>query len=87
MAKNTKSWQISSKHDRRHRLRSLFAELHKKMNKAFMVAMMAAYTNALENGLGLSPQMGWNTWNKFGCNISEQLIKDSVDTIIVLGLN
>ena len=57
------------------------------MNKAFMVAMMAAYSNALENGLGLSPQMGWNTWNKFGCNISEQLIKDSVDTIIGLGLN
>ena len=31
--------------------------------------------------------MGWNTWNKFGCNISEQLIKDTVDTIIGLGLD
>jgi alpha-galactosidase len=41
------------------------------MNKALLLAAIAAYSNALENGLGLKPQMGWNTWNKFGCNISE----------------
>jgi alpha-galactosidase len=31
--------------------------------------------------------MGWNTWNRFGCNISEQLIKDSVDRVKALGLD
>lgn len=27
-------------------------------------------TVSLDNGLGLTPQMGWNSWNKFGCNIN-----------------
>lgn len=30
--------------------------------------------------------MGWNTWNKFGCNINEDLIKTSADRIVELGL-
>jgi len=30
--------------------------------------------------------MGWNTWNKFGCSIDEQLIKESVDQLIQVGL-
>ena len=33
----------------------------------------------LDNGLGRTPQMGWNTWNKFGCNISERLIRETID--------
>ena len=35
--------------------------------------------NNLDNGLGRTPQMGWNTWNKFGCNISERLIRETID--------
>lgn len=35
--------------------------------------------NNLENGLGRTPQMGWNTWNKFGCNINEKLIRETID--------
>jgi alpha-galactosidase len=31
--------------------------------------------------------MGWNTWNKFGCNISETLIKESADQIVEMGLS
>ena len=42
--------------------------------------------NSLDNGLGLTPQMGWNTWNKFGCNISEKLIKDTIDAFSKSGL-
>ena len=30
--------------------------------------------------------MGWNTWNKFGCNINEQLIRDTIDTLNSSGL-
>lgn len=43
----------------------------------FIVSVLSAIVskvNALNNGLGLVPQMGWNTWNKFGCQISETLI-------------
>ena len=31
--------------------------------------------------------MGWNTWNKFGCKINEQLIKETADYIVKLGLD
>jgi len=30
---------------------------------------------ALGNGLALTPQMGFNDWNAYGCNVSESLIK------------
>ena len=42
--------------------------------------------NSLDNGLGLTPQMGWNTWNKFWCGINEILIHDSIDALINSGL-
>ncbi|SAM08902.1 hypothetical protein [Absidia glauca] len=29
-----------------------------------------------------TPPMGWNTWNKYGCHINEQLIKDTADMIV-----
>ena len=41
---------------------------------------------SLDNGLGLTPQMGWNTWNKFGCNIDQTLIRESIDAMIDSGL-
>jgi alpha-galactosidase len=32
---------------------------------------------ALGNGLALTPPMGWNDWNAFGCNVSEQLVEQT----------
>lgn len=40
----------------------------------------------LDNGLGLTPPMGWNSWNKFACKIDEALIKQTADMIIKSGL-
>ncbi|RFP20395.1 glycoside hydrolase family 27 protein [Duganella sp. BJB488] len=37
-------------------------------------------------GLGATPQMGWNSWNTFACNINEQLIRDTADAMVKLGL-
>ena len=42
--------------------------------------------NCLDNGLGKTPQMGWNSWNKFGCNITEKLIRDTIDALNSSGL-
>jgi alpha-galactosidase len=42
---------------------------------------------AVDNGVGRTPPMGWNTWNKFGCDISYDIIKDNADKIVELGLN
>lgn len=40
----------------------------------------------LENGLGRTPQMGWNSWNHFHCNIDEQVIKETADALVSTGL-
>ncbi|KAK4799765.1 hypothetical protein SAY86_025130 [Trapa natans] len=40
----------------------------------------------LSNGLGRTPQMGWNSWNHFQCNINETLIKQTADAIVSSGL-
>lgn len=34
----------------------------------------------------LTPPMGWNSWNTFGANINEQLIRETADTMIQEGL-
>ncbi|KAK2971362.1 hypothetical protein RJ640_030328 [Escallonia rubra] len=42
--------------------------------------------NLLANGLGLSPQMGWNSWNHFQCNLDQKLIKETADAMVQIGL-
>jgi len=41
---------------------------------------------ALDNGVAHTPPMGWNSWNTFGCNISESLIRGMADAIVSSGL-
>ncbi|KAL0417371.1 UNVERIFIED_CONTAM: Alpha-galactosidase 2 [Sesamum latifolium] len=38
------------------------------------------------NGLALTPQMGWNSWNHFQCNIEEKLIRETADAMVSTGL-
>ena len=38
------------------------------------------------NGLAQTPPMGWNTWNKFGCNVDEQLIRGAADAMVANGM-
>lgn len=40
----------------------------------------------LDNGLARTPQMGWNSWNFFACNINETVIKETADALITTGL-
>src|SRR3954454_7686398 len=41
---------------------------------------------ALANNLALTPPMGWNDWNAYGCNVSETLVKQTADKIVSSGL-
>jgi alpha-galactosidase len=41
---------------------------------------------ALENGVARTPPMGWNSWNTFGCNINETLIRQMADAIVSSGM-
>jgi alpha-galactosidase len=36
--------------------------------------------------LALTPPMGWNSWNKFGCNIDEMVIRQTADAIVSSGM-
>ena len=36
--------------------------------------------------LARTPPMGWNSWNKFGCDVSEQLIRETADAIVSSGM-
>jgi alpha-galactosidase len=39
-----------------------------------------------DNGLAQTPPMGWNSWNRFGCDVSESLIKSVADAMATSGL-
>ena len=42
---------------------------------------------SLDNGLGLTPQMGWNSWNHFHCSVNADLIKATATAIVQKGLD
>lgn len=37
-------------------------------------------------GLAPTPPMGWNSWNKFACDVSEDLIKEIADAMVATGM-
>eukprot|EP01031_Cornospumella_fuschlensis_P033813 gene33813-40913_t len=51
--------------------------------KLFLLANVYLVWGKVQN---LTPQMGWNSWNKFACNISESLIKETAEALISTGL-
>jgi alpha-galactosidase len=51
------------------------------------VAVLSGTTaEALNNGLARTPQLGWNDWNSFGCNVSDGLIRQTADTMVSSGM-
>ncbi|MFE2427485.1 glycoside hydrolase family 27 protein [Streptomyces sp. NPDC059373] len=53
---------------------------------ALLVLGAAPRAQALDNGLARTPPMGWNDWNAFGCNVSEQLVEQTADYLVSSGL-
>ncbi len=45
-----------------------------------------ADTSALDNGLALTPPMGWNSWNTFHCDVDEELIRGIADAMVSSGM-
>ncbi|ROW15868.1 hypothetical protein VPNG_02579 [Cytospora leucostoma] len=42
--------------------------------------------SASDNGLAVTPQMGWDNWNSLGCDVSESLLQTSARAIVDLRL-
>jgi alpha-galactosidase len=55
---------------------------------ALSVAVSAPPAQALDNGLALTPQMGFNNWNTTGCGsaFNEQMVMSTADTFVSKGL-
>jgi len=38
------------------------------------------------SSIASTPPMGWNSWNKFGCNVSDKLIRETADAMVASGM-
>ncbi|HTY11432.1 MAG TPA: glycoside hydrolase family 27 protein [Bacteroidota bacterium] len=54
---------------------------------AFLILIIAtaSYGQKFQN-LALTPPMGWNSWNRFGCNVDEKMIRDMADAMVSSGM-
>jgi alpha-galactosidase len=43
-------------------------------------------SSVVSTALALTPPMGWNSWNKFGCNVSEEMIRNMADAVVKSGM-
>src|SRR5690606_35517961 len=72
----------------RHRCRSRAPVLLRfALGAAAALGLAAAPAGAQKaEGLALTPPMGWNSWNHYGCNIDETLIRQTADILVASGL-
>jgi len=52
-----------------------------------MMVMVIGGVHALENGLGLRPAMGYNTWNDYLCDVDANDIIESANALVAQGLD
>src|SRR6266496_5565777 len=72
---------------------SLWSDMTRKLPSLAVAAVLAvlgavavqvsraAPAAALDNGLALTPPMGFNDWNAFGCNVDQHLIEQTADAM------
>ncbi len=60
------------------------------MKQTFLLLLVGLAVPALHAqkypGLAATPPMGWNSWNTFGCNIDEALIRETADELVSTGM-
>src|ERR1700692_4627523 len=52
----------------------------------FLSAAALAQEDSVSAGLALTPPMGFNTWNKFGCDVSDNLVRGMADGMVKSGM-
>jgi alpha-galactosidase len=68
-------------------LRRLIVEV--LMTIVVLAANAVSPAQAADDGqakLALTPPMGWNSWNKFACHVSEQLIRETANAMVTNGM-
>ena len=61
------------------------SNLMKKILLLLCLACASAYGQKFPN-LALTPPMGWNSWNKFGSSVNEDLIRQTADAMVSSGM-
>lgn len=51
------------------------------LDRLSLLLLVSGAVVGYNNGLARTPQMGWNTWNRFGCDIDEDLILESAKVV------
>jgi alpha-galactosidase len=65
-----------------------FKELNKMKRLTILLILCLPITATAQKfeGLAPTPPMGWNSWNTFGININEQLVKEMAEALISSGM-
>jgi len=50
-----------------------------------LLLSVAAYAQKF-NGLAKTPPMGWNSWNRFRCDVNEKLIREAANAMVSSGM-
>jgi alpha-galactosidase len=58
----------------------------KKLTCLFILVLSIPIFAQKFTGLALTPPMGWNSWNKFSCDVSEKLIRETADALVSSGM-
>lgn len=56
------------------------------LTAGLLAPLTASPAQALDNGLALTPPMGWSSWNRFGCDIDQWKIREIADAMVSSGL-
>jgi alpha-galactosidase len=59
------------------------------MTKILLMLFISAFTTSFGQSfddLAKTPPMGWNSWNKFRCEINEELIRETADSMVESGM-
>ncbi|MEO8622306.1 MAG: glycoside hydrolase family 27 protein [bacterium] len=64
--------------------------MRRSIQSFLTVALLVGGTVTLQaqkfTDLAKTPPMGWNSWNKFQCNVSEKLIREITDAMVASGM-
>ncbi|CAF1593262.1 unnamed protein product, partial [Adineta steineri] len=52
----------------------------------FYLLFFIGFSDELNNGLGRTPQMGWNSWYGFRCSVNETGVRQTADALVATGL-
>ena len=62
-------------------------EKMKKFCIVLFIILLSTQVSAQKfENIAQTPPMGWNSWNRFGCDVSEKLIKEIADAMVKSGM-